>query len=233
MRRVDAIIFDKDGTLFDFRRSWGGWAERILREVSGGDARLMRIAGEAIGYELEQSAFRRDSILIAGTSNDIANALAKVIPLDVSELVPRLNASAAASEQVPVPGVTQALEKLGKRLTLGVVTNDAEAPALAHLKQAGLDHFFDFIAGYDSGFGAKPAPGQLLAFADRTGANPSNTLMVGDSRHDLIAGRAAGMRTVAVLTGIATNEDLADLADVVLEDIGSLPDWIAGTKAPT
>jgi phosphoglycolate phosphatase len=55
--------------------------------------------------------------------------------------------------------------------------------------------------------------------------------MVGDSRHDLQAGRAAGMRTVAVLTGIATSPDLRDLADVILPDIGHLPGWLDGLPA--
>ena len=51
--------------------------------------------------------------------------------------------------------------------------------------------------------------------------------MVGDSRHDLAAGRAAGLTTVAVLTGVAVAEDLADLADAILPDISHLPGWIA------
>jgi phosphoglycolate phosphatase len=51
--------------------------------------------------------------------------------------------------------------------------------------------------------------------------------MVGDSRHDLAAGRAAGMHTVAVLTGPARDEDLRPFADVVLPDIGHLPEWLA------
>jgi phosphoglycolate phosphatase len=47
--------------------------------------------------------------------------------------------------------------------------------------------------------------------------------MVGDSRHDLIAGRAAGMPTLAVLTGVADEAELAPFADVVCPDIGHLP----------
>jgi phosphoglycolate phosphatase len=50
--------------------------------------------------------------------------------------------------------------------------------------------------------------------------------MVGDSTHDLIAGRAAGMGTVAVLTGMASTSDLAPFADLVLPDIGHLPAWL-------
>ena len=86
---------------------------------------------------------------------------------------------------------------------------------------------FAFVAGYDSGHGAKPAPGQCLAFARATGLAPAQVAMVGDSRHDLAAGRAAGMRTVAVLTGPARDDDLRPFADVVLPDIGHLPDWLA------
>ena len=85
---------------------------------------------------------------------------------------------------------------------------------------------FDFIAGYDSGHGAKPGPGQLLAACAHLGIAPEETLMVGDSSHDLMAGRAIGAGTIGVLTGLASEEQLAPLADAVLPDIGHLPDWL-------
>ena len=50
--------------------------------------------------------------------------------------------------------------------------------------------------------------------------------MIGDRTHDLDSGRAAGMTTVGVLTGLATRADLAPHADVVLDDIGALPAWL-------
>ena len=53
-------------------------------------------------------------------------------------------------------------------------------------------------------------------------------VMVGDSTHDLIAGRSAGMLTVGVLTGLAKHEELTNLADVVLPDISHLVAWMAG-----
>ena len=52
--------------------------------------------------------------------------------------------------------------------------------------------------------------------------------MVGDSTHDLIAGRSAGMLTVGVLTGLAKHEELTNLADVILPDISHLVAWMAG-----
>jgi phosphoglycolate phosphatase len=55
--------------------------------------------------------------------------------------------------------------------------------------------------------------------------------MVGDSTHDLRAGRAAGMRTIGVLTGMARAQALAPLADVVLRDIGEIPAWLDAQTA--
>ncbi|MEC9104658.1 MAG: HAD hydrolase-like protein, partial [Pseudomonadota bacterium] len=61
--------------------------------------------------------------------------------------------------------------------------------------------------------------------------DPAHVAMVGDSTHDLIAGRAAGMVTVAVLTGLADAETLGPHADVVLPHIGHIPGWLAGISA--
>lgn len=61
----------------------------------------------------------------------------------------------------------------------------------------------------------------------RRGIAPGDTVMVGDSLHDMHAARAAGMVAVAVLTGPARAETLAPAADVVLPDIGHLPSWLA------
>jgi len=66
----------------------------------------------------------------------------------------------------------------------------------------------------------------LVGFANAVELAPKHCVMVGDSRHDLGAGRAAGFYTVGVLTGYADTKDLADLADVVLPDIGHLPAWL-------
>ena len=111
-------------------------------------------------------------------------------------------------------------------LRLGVMTNDTEFGAKAHLSAAGVDHLFDFIAGFDSGWGPKPNPAPLLAFAEKTGLTPHRVAMVGDSTHDLIAGRNAGMQTVGVLTGMADHATLSPYADMVLPNIGALRAWV-------
>ncbi|MDZ4095362.1 MAG: HAD family hydrolase, partial [Paracoccaceae bacterium] len=151
--------------------------------------------------------------------------------IDHQALTDRMNVLATLApmaEAVPLAPLLAGLRARGLRL--GLATNDAEAPARMHLANVGVAQFFDFIAGFDSGHGGKPAPGQLLAFAAHTGLDPSRVVMVGDSRHDLDAGRAAGMRTVAVLTGIAKAADLAPHADAVLPDISGLAAWIDGLR---
>lgn len=230
---VRGIIFDKDGTLFDFATTWEAWAAAFLRRAADGDAELAARAGAAIGFDLEHATFSRNSIVIAGTPHEIATDLRPFFPnLSHAALVALLNREAARAPQaeaVPLLPFLNALRARG--LVLGVATNDAEAPARAHLRAAGVERCFDFIAGSDSGFGGKPTPGQLLAFCAEVGLPADAVLMVGDSTHDLMAGRAAGMRTVGVLTGLAHEDVLGPFADVVLPDIGALPAWLDGVAA--
>jgi phosphoglycolate phosphatase len=228
---IDGLLFDKDGTLFDFRVSWGRWAKDFLTRIAT-DAAHARRLGRAIGFDLDSGAFAPDSPVIAATAADIAAALQPELPgVTVAELTERIDASAGQapmSEAVPLRPLLSALR--GQGLRLGVATNDSEVPARQHLANHGITDCFDFISGYDSGHGAKPGPGMCLAFARALGLEPGRVAMVGDSRHDLEAGRAAGMRVVAVLTGIAGREELEPHADVVLADIGALPDWLSGLK---
>ncbi|NHB78525.1 HAD family hydrolase [Rhodobacter calidifons] len=229
---IDGLLFDKDGTLFDFRVSWGRWAEGFLTRIARDAAHAARL-GRAIGFDPATASFAPDSPVIAATAADIAAALAPELPgVTVAKLTERIDASAALapmSEAVPLRPLLEALR--GRGLRLGVATNDSEAPARQHLSRHGITDCFDFIAGYDSGHGAKPGPGMCLAFARETGLSPSRVAMVGDSLHDLEAGRAAGMRRIAVLTGVARREDLAPHADAVLRDIGEIPGWLAGLNS--
>jgi phosphoglycolate phosphatase len=222
------VIFDKDGTLFDFGTTWEAWAAAFLLRAAMGDRVRAAQIGRHIGFDLVQRKFARDSVVIAGTPVEVADALAPHFPTQSrADLIAMLNdeaANAPQAESVPLIPFLDGLRARGLRL--GVATNDAEAPALAHLGAAGVVAHFDFIAGSDSGHGGKPAPGQLFGFCAETGLAPAQVVMVGDSLHDLHAGRAAGMRTVGVLTGLATLDELAPFAEIVLPHIGHLPDWL-------
>ncbi len=222
------LIFDKDGTLFDFQASWGSWCAGFIRDLTGGDAAQGRALAEALAYDPSTRRFYPESAVIAGTMDVIVEAIRQVMPhLETTALRAYVSDAAAKAEQIPATPLGPLLDRLRDAgLTLGLATNDGEAPARAHLRAAGIHDRFAFVAGYDSGFGAKPQTGMLDAFCRTTGIGPQACAMIGDSTHDLLSGRAAGMRTVGVLTGPATAADLAPHADIVLADIAHLPHWL-------
>ncbi len=228
MTRYRGILFDKDGTLFSFAGTWSVWARRLFLELTGGDVVGATRLGAIVGFDFEACSFMRDSVVIAGTPGEIADAIHPHAPEysrdGLLERMNRLAAGAPLAQVVDLPALLGRLADCGLRL--GVATNDAEAPARANIAQLGVTDRFDFIAGFDSGHGAKPEPGMLLAFARTFGLDPADCVMVGDSTHDLLAARAAGMAGVAVLTGIADRDELSPCADAVLPDIGHLPGWL-------
>lgn len=227
--RAEGILFDKDGTLFDFNATWVAWVETLIGRWAADDVALAAALAGAVGFDRGARAFHPSSVVIAGTPYDVAEVIAPVLGVAPGTLVDRLNAESAAAPMAEAVPLRPLLERLrGHGLRLGVATNDGEAPARAHLAAAGVEELFDFIAGSDSGHGGKPAPGMCLGFAAATGLAPARVVMVGDSTHDLHAGRAAGMQTVGVLTGLAGAATLGPLADAVLPDIGHLPGWLAG-----
>ena len=231
--RIRGILFDKDGTLFDFNATWGAWTLQLLTEEAGGDPLLLETLAAELGFDPEARRFRRDSLVIASTTAEVAEAiLPHLPPQPISALIARLNARSMDVPQIEATPLGPFLQGLGAAgYRLGIATNDSEAPARAHLAAAGIEAAFHFIAGADSGHGWKPGPGQLFAFAEATDLAPEEVVMVGDSTHDLLAAQAAGMPAVGVLTGLATEADLAPLAAAVLPSIAALPAWLAARKA--
>lgn len=224
---LDAVVFDKDGTLFDFRASWGAWTQSVLAAFAPDPAEVRRL-GAVLGYDPDTHSFTRSSPVIAMTTPEIAAILHPHLSgITLPDLNTRLNDLSAAAPMLPAVPLREVLSALKARgLRLGLATNDTEHPARVHLAGAGVLDLFDFVAGCDSGWGGKPAPGQLMEFLRRFDLTASRVAMVGDSRHDLDAGRAAGMHAVAVLTGIATRDELAPHADVVLDTIAGIAPWI-------
>ena len=227
-RPIEAVIFDKDGTLFDFHASWGVWARGLLTDLAQGDQSLMHRLADSLRFDLSRARFHPDSFVIADTPAAVALVLADELPHgDADHVLEQLNAAAERIAMVEAaPLVPLVLELEARGLSLAVVTNDAEGPARTHLAEAGILHAFDMIVGFDSGFGAKPSARPLLACARHLSIDPAHMVMVGDSTHDLRAGRAAGMRVLGVLTGPASHDDLAPLADAVLPHVGHLPGWL-------
>lgn len=225
---IKGIVFDKDGTLFDFNATWGGWTRSMLEAEAGGEAATFDALAQVLGFDPLTNRFQPGSVVIASTVDIVADHIRQVLPdLSKPDLIARMNAGAGQVAQVEAAPLFPYFSGLRDRgLRLGIATNDAEVPARQHLQRAGVTDLFDFIAGYDSGHGAKPGPGQLLGFAKATDLDPSHCAMVGDSLHDLEAGRAAGMLTIGVLTGPALQRELAPHADIVLPSIAQIPGWL-------
>ncbi|PRY61438.1 phosphoglycolate phosphatase [Vreelandella songnenensis] len=122
------------------------------------------------------------------------------------------------------PGVTKALETLHRAgFTLVLITNKPErfiAPILEHF---GVKEWFALCIGGDTLSEKKPSPLPLLHAAAAFGCAPHECLMVGDSRHDIGAGKAAGFATLALPYGY-NHGDPIELShpDVVLPTLDGL-----------
>lgn len=227
MKQIKAVLLDKDGTLFDFDKTWSAWCGRELRAMARDQAHLAAMA-RALEFDLATERFAPTSVAIAGSPDDfIAALLPQMGGMSAGELSARLEESVQHAPLVAAVDLAPFCAGLrGAGMVLGLATNDSEAAARAHLDSAGIAGEFAMVLGCDSGFGAKPGPGMCRAFAEAQGLAPGEVVMVGDSLFDLQAGRAAGMVCVGVLTGPARAEDLAPWADAVLPDIGHLAGWL-------
>jgi pyrophosphatase PpaX len=110
----------------------------------------------------------------------------------------------------PYPGVQEAVRALwASGVALGVVTSKHGAGAAQGLARCGLAEYFPVVVGADAVTRPKPDPEPVRIAVDRLGADPETTVFVGDSVHDLVSGRAAGVRTAAALWGPFPREVLA------------------------
>jgi phosphoglycolate phosphatase len=228
---ISAILFDKDGTLIDFDDTWGPATYAVMRALAKGDETAMRRQAEALHFSLETRRFLLTSPLIAGSSASYGSLWGEALGRSDHDALRReidaLSAAESLKSLAPIGRPSEIFAALKARgLRLGLATNDSEASARRQVAALGLADHLDFIVGYDSGHGGKPEPGMALAFARHCGVAPAEVAMVGDTLHDLRAARAAGALAVAVLTGPAKIEDLADEADHVLDDIGGLIDLL-------
>ena len=226
---IRAILFDKDGTLFDFHRTWAAVADRTLDLLARDAAERLRLA-HAVGYEPEGRRFEAESPIVAGSIEDVARIWAS-IRTDLSPVAIETLANDTASDAVlsgalspAVPDLPLCLDRLAARgCALGIATHDSEAAAVQQMREVGALDRFAFVAGYDSGYGLKPEPGMLLGFANAAGVPPASIVMVGDSPGDLLmASNAGAAKAVGVLTGPASKQALAPYADHIVPSIGEL-----------
>jgi phosphoglycolate phosphatase len=230
---ITAVLFDKDGTLLDYQRSWGPINRRAAMIAANGDeafaARLMRHGG----MDPESGITFADGLLAAATAREIATAwVAEGAPFSADTLTALLDEEFRNSvgNVVPVTDLSALFARLKARgLFLGIASSDGAAAIEKTVERFGLRPHVDFIAGYDSGHGVKPGGGMVTAFCAHTGVAPAAVAVVGDNGHDMEMAHAggAGLR-IGVLTGTGTRESLAPLSHMVLGSIDELEGVLFG-----
>ena len=226
---VRGVLFDKDGTLTDFQATWipAYWAAaKALGDISGDwdlAARLMSIGG----YRRDTGRCAPDSVLACGSTEEIATQWTEHSRIEVSvimDVLSRAFSERAADNAVPATDLAAVFSSLHSRgLVLGIATMDSEALAHQLLSNFNLNHFFEFVCGYDSGFGVKPGPGMVHGFCAHCAIQVDEVAVVGDTPHDMHMGRNAGVaKCIGVLSGASELETLEGLADNVVGDIGEI-----------
>jgi phosphoglycolate phosphatase len=220
-----AIVFDKDGTLIDFHRSWLPVYQYAAFKLAGNDPSLAQDLLVKHGYDQDSQRFLGGSLLAAGNNEDIASAWSELLPVKVdSQVLNRIFQQQVTQSAVAVPNLKQTIHRLQSfDIKLGIATSDSYTGIENSLQAFDILPCFDFLCGYDSGHGVKPDAGMMLAFCKSVSVAPVQTIVVGDNRHDIEMGRNAGAGLcVGVLTGASSREELESLADVVYDDISSL-----------
>jgi len=227
------IVFDKDGTLLDFNRTWLPIYLYAAQEFADGDAGLAESLLTQHGFDRGKNRFIGGSLLAAGNNQQIANAWAVQIdkPNQVETISRQLHQifnDQGAIQATPVRQLADTLRQLkqsGRKL--GVATADSHQGIINTLQAFDVLHEFDFLAGYDSGHGVKPEAGMVLAFCEQMALAVESIVVVGDNRHDIEMGRNANAGLcVGVLTGTSTRSELESIADIVIDDISSLVEVI-------
>jgi phosphoglycolate phosphatase len=121
------------------------------------------------------------------------------------------------------PGVAAALDRLeAAGFILAVCTNKVEEHSVKLLRELGIGHRFAANCGRDTFAYFKPDARHLLLTIERAGGNPTQAVMVGDSRTDIVTARNAGIPVVAVPFGY-TEVPVRDLnPDLVIDHFDGL-----------
>ncbi|HTR77294.1 MAG TPA: HAD-IA family hydrolase [Gemmatimonadaceae bacterium] len=214
-----AVLFDLDGTLIDS-------IELILNSARHAFTRLGRAAPS-------------DAEWLAGVGTPLRAIFAKHArgDSDIDDLIEGYREYQAANHDRLVrcyDGVVPTVAALHARgHPLGVVTSKGDTMAYRGLAWVGLDHYFKAVVTIDSSARHKPHPEPVLLALDRLARAPDGAYFVGDSVHDIEAGNAAGVRTVAALWGPFTRDQLAPAKpSYFLRSILDLPALVSGESSP-
>lgn len=213
-RRFRLLVFDWDGTLADSTAIIAGAIQQACIDL---------------GLPVPDDAAARYVIGLG-----LADALRHVAPTLPTAEHPRLSERyrehyLARDPEIPLfAGAREMLAELdGRGFLLAIATGKSRVGLARALALQGVaDRFVASRCG-DEGF-PKPHPDMLLALMERCGTEPAETLMIGDTTHDLELARNAGASAVAVTYGAHPAEGLAGLSPLAtLSSMAELRAWLA------
>ena len=234
---IKAVIFDKDGTLFNYADFWGPIVSRKSHE---GFSRfsISEEKADELAYSFEKIfgvdrfkvnhpnglLFRHDKIF-SGVMRLSWQALKSGLnPYRVSKvlinIIDHINVDKEL-EEYDFPNVAPLFKALKDRgYVIAVVTNDMSENTMKFLKRMKIDKMVDFLRCRDSGCLNKPNPDSIKELCRAYQIEPSEVAMVGDTRIDMKYGKngKVGYR-IAVMTGCGDRKILEKNSDVVYPTI--------------
>jgi HAD superfamily hydrolase (TIGR01509 family) len=207
---VQGVIFDVDGTLADSLEHYYAFACELVERAGAPPVSRERVFG--LMGSGDPDLLRK---LFPADSPDLQATLARVTREVFGSWMRRM-----AEETEPHAGCVDLLHSLhASGYRLGIATSSGRA--LPFLDRWGVRHVFRSIVGREDVRQRKPHPESILRCIAGLDVPASAAVYVGDSPIDIEAGRAAGARTVGVLTGTSSREVLAAVE----------PDYILGSAA--
>jgi phosphoglycolate phosphatase len=212
-RRFDLVVFDWDGTLFD--------STAVIVQCIQAAARDLGLA--------EPSAERAAYVIGLGLQDALAHAVPGLPPERYPELGQRYRQHYMALRDALTlfPGTLAMLQALKRRNHwLAVATGKNRQGLNDALASAQLKGMFDGSRTADE-TASKPDPRMLLELMREFGAEPERTVMIGDTTHDLLLARNAGVASVGVSYGAHEPEAFAAFGPLaVVQSTAELHAWL-------
>lgn len=210
------ILIDVDGTLVDSVPDLAFCVDEMMRRLDRpphGEARVRNWVGNGVERLVRRA-------LVGQLDGEPADAdFAAAYPIFLE-----LYADNTSKRSQLYAGVREGLDYLrGAGYALGCVTNKAGQFTVPLLKDLGVYDYFGIVVAGDTLPEKKPDPQPLLHAAAHFGVAPQHALMVGDSKSDVTAARAAGFQIVCMSYGYNHGEDIRDYhPDAVIDSMVEL-----------
>ncbi len=207
---IRGIIFDLDNTLVDSIDNITKCADHVLRGM--GKKGIDRATAErAMGLTI----FDLFALVEPGLTESEKNRLFSDYRRCYMDFI---------QETKLLPHATEALALAGRKgLRMAVVTTKSGGNARRILETFRMADRFEVVVGFEDTVNHKPSPEPILKALQLLGLGVDEVIVVGDTEMDMIAGKKAGSKTVAVTTGVTTRERLSmECPDYIIDDLSQL-----------